>query len=85
MADQRTEYIVLKFPPATSPNSSVPGLQGWKQMPGVTKAPNADFAIREVAAKEGAGRYVAVPSRSWVVRTVEVETKPIVRFAKAAA
>jgi hypothetical protein len=80
MADQRTDYIVLKFPAANSPNS-VSSPQGLK-MVGHAKAANADWAIREIAEKEGPGQYVAVPSRSWVPRTVNVETRPIVSFAK---
>lgn len=83
MADLRTEYVVLKFPAANGPNQTSPST-GLK-MVGRAKAPNADFAIREVAGKEGAGQYVAVPARSWVPRTVTVETKTAVSFAKDAA
>lgn len=77
-----TEYVVLKFPAPPSQNMSA-NAAGIK-MVGRSTAGNADIAIREVAAKEGAGQYVAVPARSWVPRTVEVETKPIVSFAKRA-
>ena len=83
MADQRTEYVVLKFPAANSPNA-VSSPQGLK-MVGRAKAANADWAIREIAEKEGAGQYVAVPARSWQPRTVKVETRPIVSLAKDSA
>jgi hypothetical protein len=86
MADQRTEYVVLKFPTATGlgNQSSASPPQGLK-MVGRAKASNADFAIREIAEKEGAGQYVAVPARSWVPRTVNVETVTAVSFAKESA
>lgn len=84
MSDQRTEYIVLRFPDPPMANSASSTQQGLKNV-GRVKAPNADFAIREIAEKEGAGQYVAVPARSWVPRTVVVETKTAVTFAKASA
>lgn len=85
MADQRTEYVVLRFPPPISPATPNVSAEPGLRMVGRTKAANGDFAIREIAEREGAGQYVAIPARSWIPRTVEVATVTHVSFAKDAA
>ena len=53
---------------------------GW-QVRSAVEASNADFAIRLVAADDGAGTYVAIPERSWKPRKLTVESRPIIKLS----
>lgn len=82
-----TAYRVLKLPPkpaaipsGSTASSSFPGYQDV----GGVDAHNAAAAIRTIAAKAGAGTYVAVPESSWKPLTVTVETQTVIKVGDAA-
>lgn len=76
-----TKYRVLKFPePQNTANASSSFQQGFRDVGG-TEAANANAAIRTVAEKAGAGKYVAIPESSWKPVEVTIEQQTVVKLS----
>lgn len=52
---------------------------GWHEV-AVIEASGAEQAVKLVAAEKGAGRYAAIPERSWSEMNIRVETPAPVLF-----
>ena len=69
-----TEYVVLVVDTDAAPE------RRYRIADGKVEATSAQQAIRKVAERDGEGRYVATPLRSWEEHDVQVATVPKVTF-----
>jgi hypothetical protein len=87
----KTAYVVLKYPATEAAKAATDALTGGTQARppsgiqdvATVEAASATAAIRSVVEKHGAGKYVAVPARSWKPVKVTVEQQTVVKVGDA--
>ena len=76
-----TTYTILHKPDQPTNGSS--GQSGWQKLPKEYEAASNTAAVRAAAAEtQKPGAYVAIPSRSFEVIRIEIETNPRVKVVK---